>query len=278
MNPAVAEAFTPEVGVVRSRARDTEGIVTLSVALPGRGVLQYEPGQFNMLLVHGIGEIPVSISGLSQDRGAYLHTIRAVGAVSQALCQLKRGSSLGVRGPYGTHWPLEALGGGDLLLVAGGLGLAPLRPAIRWALRNRARFKELFILYGARTPADLLYEKEWARWTQGRGATLRVTVDRPGRGWRGLVGTPSDALPRRLHEPGKAAALLCGPEIMMRYVSQDLGALGVPKARIFVSLERNMKCALGLCGRCQLERHFVCRDGPVFALPRVERLLSTREL
>lgn len=232
-----------------------------------------------MLYAHGVGEIPVSISGDAPD-GALLHTIRDVGAVSAALCALRPGDRLGLRGPYGTAWPVEELRGRSVMIVAGGIGLAPLRPAIRYIVRHRRDYGRVLVAYGARTPSDALYPSERSRWTKPGKSTIEVTttVDHGDSDWHGAVGVVTGLLPKRLDDAPSWGALVCGPEIMMRFVAHDLGALGVPRDSIYLSMERNMKCAIGLCGHCQLGRYFVCRDGAVFALPQIDGLMTVKEL
>jgi NAD(P)H-flavin reductase len=227
-----------------------------------------------MLYAFGVGEIPVSISG---DPDVLVHTLRSVGPVSAALCAARRGDVLGVRGPYGTAWPVEEARGKDVVFVAGGLGLAPLRPAIRAVLAERESYGRVSILVGARTPRDLLYPAELRRWK--RRADVRLTVDAPsGAAWKGDVGVVTPLVGRVAFDPARTTAMMCGPEVMMRFVGAELVARGIPPASVHLSMERNMKCAVGLCGHCQLGPDFVCKDGPVFAWPRMERALGVREL
>lgn len=273
-----AQGLAPEPGVLRHKRWDNDDIVTLTVTIPGRHHLSFVPGQFNMLYAHGVGEIPISISGMTRDRHAFLHTVRVVGAVSKALAEAKPGQIVGVRGPYGRGWPLGASDRGALLIIAGGLGIAPLRPAISWVRRNRRRFSDFWLIYGARNSKDFIYVNEWPAWSAQDLGVFRPIVDRSDRSWRGLVGTPCDVLPRQIEEPAKAVALVCGPEVMMRHVCRDLLALGLLAEHIFISIERNMHCAIGICGRCQFGPYFVCQDGPIFSFDRVEKMLSIPEL
>lgn len=274
----LAKLWTPTLAVVQSKRHEAEDIVTLSVAWSDHQLLTYRPGQFNMLHLPTVGEIAISISGLNRAGNAYQHTIRAVGPVSRALCNLPQGAMLGMRGPYGSAWPLDELGGGDLFVVAGGLGLAPLRPVVRWALRNRRRFRDLIVVYGARRCGDLVYARDRQRWTGKDLADVRVILDRPDPLWHGPVGTPLAVLPRTLTQAEQAAVLVCGPEIMMRAVADHFLQLGVRQNRIFISMERNMQCALGNCGRCQFGPYFVCYDGPVFTYAQVAKFLTIKEL
>jgi NAD(P)H-flavin reductase len=242
----------------------------------------YRPGQFNMLYAFGVGEIPISFSGdpsgaLARS-GELVHTVRAVGAVSRALCALKRGACVGVRGPFGSAWPLEACQGHDVLVVAGGIGLAPLRPVVYELLANRERYGRVSLLDGARTPGDLLYRMEIERWRARGHIEVLVTVDRGTAAWTGSVGVVTKLIERAHFDPTSAAALVCGPEIMMRFTARELLARGLTAERIYISLERNMQCAVSHCGHCQFGPVLVCRDGPVFRYDHVARLLLQREL
>lgn len=262
------------------RVADTwaETADTWSVELvpTGRGLPPFAPGQFAMIYAFGVGEVPVSASDLQGRHGGLVHTVRAVGAVSDALCRLRPGDSVGLSGPYGTGWDLEAAVGQEVLIVAGGIGLAPLRPVVHAVLARQEAYGSLAVLLGARTPADLIYRTETERW-RGR-ARVEVTVDRPGPGWRGAVGVVTTLLDRLDVRPERTCALVCGPEVMMRHTARDLVTRGLPPHRIQVSLERNMQCATGHCGHCQLGPLLVCRDGPVVGYDRVAPLLLVREL
>ncbi|HEY5789396.1 MAG TPA: FAD/NAD(P)-binding protein [Gammaproteobacteria bacterium] len=241
--------------------------------------LGFVPGQFNMLYLHGVGEVPISISG-DPAGGALTHTIRAVGAVTDVLQKLRRDDSIGVRGPYGVGWPVVEAEGNDILIVAGGLGLAPLRPAIHHVLAHRERYGSVGIYYGARTPADILFRKELERWRGRFDLFVEVTVDAAERGWGGRVGVVPKLIDPKRHnfDPAHTVALLCGPEMMMRYSVEALERHGVDSRRIYVSMERNMHCAIGLCGHCQLGSEFICKDGPVFPFARLAPVFHLREL
>ncbi len=268
--------MTPALYRVRRRRVELEDTVTLELEeAAGRSRLDFAPGQFTMLYSFGVGEIPISISGDPEQKETLVHTIRQVGAVSGALAGLKRGATLGVRGPFGSPWPVQKTGC-DVVLVAGGIGLAPLRPAIYHLLRHRDRYGRITLVYGARTPDVLLYTRELERWK--RSLELLVTVDHADSHWRGHVGVVTTLLPRVELDPAKAVAMVCGPEIMMRFTAEALLKRGLPASQVYVSLERNMHCALGTCGHCQLGGLLVCRDGPVLDYQTVAPLLATREL
>lgn len=238
----------------------------------------YRPGQFNMLYLPGVGETPISLSGDSPEISTWDHTVRVVGNATRTLSQLGEGKTLGMRGPYGSSWPLDACQDRDVILVAGGIGLAPLRPAIRAIVANRQQYGRVTLLYGARTPRDLLFQREFDSWTAA-GISVHVTVDRSAVGWLGNVGVVTLLLDRlRPLEPERSQLLMCGPEVMMRYTVRSALARGLTREQIYVSLERNMQCAVGLCGHCQLGPAFVCKDGPVFCYPEMEPYLLVEGL
>lgn len=246
-----------------SKSNETPDTVTLVFEdLEADGV-PFSPGQFMMVYVFGIGEVPISIAGNPHTPQLLVHTVRAVGAVTNAICDLQPGEVVGMRGPYGTGWPLSAAQGRDLLIVTGGIGLAPLRPAVIEALNHRDELDSLSLIYGARTPEDLLYKDDLLGWESSREIEVEVTVDRASSDWWGDVGLVTRLLPRVSFEPLNTAAFVCGPEVMMRVVARDLRDRGVPAPNIYVSMERNMKCAVGFCGHCQYGRDLLCRTGPI---------------
>jgi NAD(P)H-flavin reductase len=256
---------------VVERRDETADTVTLTLTATGEPIAGWGPGQFTMVYAFGVGEIPLSISG--GDGDLIHHTVRAVGAVSRALCQAPVGAVLGVRGPYGEGWPAPP-DGADVVVVAGGIGLAPLRPVITAALARPGR---LSVLIGARTPADLVFTGELDDW-RASGAEILVTVDRAGAGWSGRVGLVTALLPVASFAPRHAVGYVCGPEVMMRLSARALVELGVRPDRVAVSLERNMRCGVAVCGHCQLGPVLVCRDGPVVGYDLADRLFSTEEL
>ncbi|AWN30528.1 MULTISPECIES: FAD/NAD(P)-binding protein [unclassified Streptomyces] len=251
---------------------DTAEVVLepVSQALP-----PFVPGQFAMVYAFGVGDIPLSLSGIDGTR--LTHTVRAVGAVSGALHRLSPGETVGVRGPLGSGWDLPTAAGRDLVIVAGGLGLAPLRPLVVAALAELQRYGRLNILIGARTPRDLVCARDIGSW-RAAGARVQVTVDRPDDLWQGDVGVVTTLLDRAEFDVANAAAFLCGPEVMIRAAARDLAHRGLPPDRIRISLERTMHCGTGHCGHCQLGPLLLCRDGPVVPWNRAEPLLSVREL
>ncbi|QHC27006.1 oxidoreductase [Streptomyces sp. GS7] len=251
---------------------DTAEIVLDPVAAP---LPPFVPGQFAMVYAFGIGDIPLSASGVDGHR--LTHTVRAVGAVSRALQGLPPGATVGVRGPFGIGWELFAAQGRDVLVVAGGLGLAPLRPLVRAVLAARRQYGRLTVLIGARTPGDLLCTRDLDDW-RAAGARVEVTVDRPDDSWQGDVGVVTGLLDRSEFDPANTAAFVCGPEVMMRATARDLVHRGLAPHRVRISLERTMHCGTGHCGHCQLGPLLLCRDGPVVPWDIAEPLLSVREL
>jgi len=274
------DALTPRPYRVRQTTRESHDTVTLDLE-PADGTpgLAFQPGQFNMLYLFAAGEVPISVSGDPARGDHLLHTVRRVGAVTRGLCALAAGDEIGVRGPFGTAWPVDEAVGRDVVLVAGGIGLAPLRPALYRILARRRDYGRVVLLYGARTPQDLLFRQELEAWRGRFDLEVEVTVDNAAEdAWYGEVGVVTRLIHRAPFEPGHTTAFLCGPEVMMRFTIRELQDRGLAAADVYVSVERNMRCGVGLCGHCQLGACFVCCDGPVFALPRVERLLSIWEL
>ena len=244
----------------------------------GSAIPPFATGQFNMLYVFGVGETPISISGDPAKRKPLVHTTRAVGTVSRAMRELKPENVVGVRGPFGSHWPIEHAMGKDIVIVTGGIGLAPLRSAMYQITAQREKYGKVALLYGARTPEDILYRKELENWRAHFDLEVYVTVDRATGKWRGSVGVVTRLIPKAPFDPQNTIALVCGPEIMMRFSAAELEKRGVAAGNIFVSMERNMKCAVGFCGHCQYGPDFVCKDGPVFQYSHVKDLLVKWEI
>jgi len=282
MSQALAQdPFIPALYRVGRMHRELPDTVTLEM-VPVAGMRpEFAPGQFNMIYVFGVGEVAISVSG-DPDSAMLVHTVRNVGAVSGAITRLEPGSTVGIRGPFGSAWPVDEAAGSDVVIVAGGLGLAPVRPAIYHVLANRGKYGRVAILFGSRHPADILYRHELERWRQRLDVQVEVTVDHADADWHGNVGTVPALLARRARgtqfEPHETVAFVCGPEVMMRYTAAALQGAGVPDARIWLSLERNMKCGIGLCGHCQFGPSFVCKDGPVFSFDQIAGFLTMREV
>jgi NAD(P)H-flavin reductase len=276
---ALGDPMAVESFFVRRIKRETDDTFTLELR-PANGArsLSFAPGQFNMIHVHGVGEIPISISGDPDEPKTWLHTTREVGMVTRAMRRLRPGEAVGVRGPFGSSWPVGEAEGNDVVIVSGGIGLAPLRPALYTILSRRERYGRVVLLYGARTPADILYRAELERWRARFDLEVYATVDRAMSGWRGNVGVVTTLISRAPFDPLNTIALVCGPEVMMRFTVLELQLRGVGPQAIFLSLERNMKCAIGFCGHCQLGPVFVCRDGPVFCYERIKDWLVKWEV
>jgi len=273
--PIELAATTPRPFTVVERRRETEDTWTLELEPVDGPPLESLPGQFTMLYAFGVGEVPISISTCG-DR--LVHTVRAVGAVTDAICAAEPGTVLGVRGPFGNAWPLEEAVGRDLLIVAGGIGLAPLHGALVHALENRRDYREVALLYGARTPADLLYRAELVGLGSRHDLQLDVTVDAADWQWHGKVGVVPKLVAAARFDPDTAIALVVGPEIMMRFTIEALLARGIATERIYLSMERNMRCGVGHCGHCQLGPTLICRDGPVYSAAGIAALMEVREL
>jgi NAD(P)H-flavin reductase len=275
MAAVAARAMLPQARRVRGVRRETSDTVTLTLDAPG---VPFEPGQFNMLYAFAAGEVAISMSGDPKRTGESVHTIKAVGAATRALAELDAGGTVGVRGPYGTPWPVGAARGQDLVIVAGGLGLAPLRPVVYHVLSRRADYGRVTVLVGARTPDDLLFQEEMTRWSGSGALDVRTIVDRAAPGWKGRVGVVPALLADVTLDNRRTLAFVCGPEVMMRFTVRALAGHGLADDRIFLSLERNMKCAVGFCGHCQFGPSFICKDGPVFSFDALRPRFSTREL
>ena len=265
---------------VRRAWSELDGVTSMELNPLDGPAVGFQPGQFNMLYAFGIGEAAISISSDPARPDRLVHTIRSVGAVSAALSALEDGDMVGVRGPFGAGWPIATETGRHIVFVAGGLGLAPLRPAIYHVLEHRQDYTGLTLVYGARSPQDLLYANEIKRWKSRFDTDVEVTVDHAAADWTGRVGVVTTCLDRVLagSDPSSMSAFVCGPEIMMRFAVKSLAGGGVPQDRIWISMERNMKCAIGFCGHCQFGPEFVCRDGPVFRYDRVAALMAEKEI
>ena len=272
------DPFVPQVYRVDGVRRELSDTVTLELKPVSGSRPSFEPGQFNMLYVFGVGEVPISMSGNCTDEARFVHTVRDVGAVSGAIAKLEPGAMIGVRGPFGTSWPVTTAEGSDVVIIAGGLGIAPLRPAIYSILANRRRYGHVVILVGSRNPKDLLYRLELEEWRRRLDIDIEVTVDHADADWRGNVGVVPGLIPRAAFDPEETVALVCGPEVMMRFTVSALRDAGVASERIYLSMERNMKCAVGLCGHCQFGPAFICKDGPVMRYDKIGEIFAVREL
>jgi len=259
MNPYIPKIV--KIEKIREETEDTKTFVLDSN-------LDYSPGQFVELSVFGYGEAPISISG---GDGKICLTIRAVGNVTRRIHEMKEGDEVGIRGPFGKGWPVEKAKGKNLLLVAGGIGLAPLRPVIEYVLKHRDNFRMVTLLYGARKPSLMLFKYEFERWSKEMDTLF--TVDEPEPGWNGHVGVVT-TLCDKIRHVDSTITFMCGPPVMMKYTSMVLMELGFPPGEMYLSLERNMKCGIGICGHCAVGGVYVCRDGPVFSLNKALRFIE----
>ncbi len=267
--------YVPKPMAITRAVRELTDVFTFLLEVPDG--FSFRPGQFNMLYVHGAGEVPISISGDPADPARLVHTVRSVGRVTRAMEALGAGDVLGVRGPYGTGWPLDEVKERDVLVVAGGLGIAPLRSAVLHVLAHRHTYGRFTVLCGFRSPSEILFREDLERWRGRFDCHLDATVDRADPSWLGNVGVVTKLLGGISVGP-ETAAFVCGPEIMMRFVVRELMGRGVPASSIWLALERNMKCGIGMCGHCQLGPYFVCKDGPVHRFDRLEPLFLVREV
>jgi NAD(P)H-flavin reductase len=278
--PNAVNPWLTHTVAIRQITPELDGVATYHLAFCDPAAAEcyrFAPGQFNMLYLPGAGEIPISLSEDPQATESWAHTVRVAGNVTRTLARLKPGETLGLRGPFGTCWPLHECQGRDVLLVAGGIGLAPLRPAIYELLHNSHQYGRLHLLYGARSPDTLLYTSEYDKWAN-RGLNVQTTVDRPAPGWGGNVGVVPLLL-ERLHDFNAESAVLlaCGPEVMMKFTVKAALRRGMSPSQMWVSMERNMHCAVGLCGHCQFGPEFICKDGPVFRHDRIASYLNVEE-
>ena len=271
LEPTWAEitAITPEV----------EGVSTFWLKFNDPAIQRtysFKPGQFNMVYVPGIGEAAISICSDPSDTSTIGHSIRFVGNVTRAVSRLKVGDVIGLRGPFGSSWPMDDLVGKDIFMAAGGIGLPPLRPAIYHILRNRDKYGKVTVVYGARNPSELMYTNEYEAW-RGAGIDMQLTVDRGDANWTGRVGVVPMWFYQFRIDARKTAILTCGPEIMIRFVIYEALARRIPTDSIHVSLERNMKCGQGSCGHCQIGPYFICKDGPVFRFDALQPFFNVEE-
>ncbi|MBM4175481.1 MAG: Ni/Fe hydrogenase subunit gamma [Ignavibacteria bacterium] len=278
MNHSIMDPMIPHPYKIQRVIKETHDTFTLELkSIEKNGTFSFAPGQFNMLYIAGIGEVPISISGNPTKNGSLIHTTRAVGTVTKEMAKLKRSDVIGIRGPFGTNWPVKEAEGNDVLLVAGGIGLAPLRPVIYHILSKREYFGKIILLYGTRTPQDILFRKELEKLKSRLDIDIYVTVDRATRAWNGNVGVVTRLIPRAPFDPINTIAMICGPEIMMRYTITEISRRGIASENIYVSVERNMKCGIGLCGHCLYGTEFICKDGPVFRYDQIQNIFGKRE-
>ena len=279
MKSISTEPMIPKPFRIHRMTKETHDTYTIELeSTNGADGFPFSAGQFNMVYVFGVGEVPISISGDPSIPKMLRHTTRSVGAVTKAILKLRSGDVLGVRGPFGNHWPVSEAVGNDVVIVAGGIGLAPLRPVLYSFISHRDKYGKIILLYGARKPEDLLYKKELEQWRGRFDLEVKVIVDSASGNWRGNVGVVTTLIPRIQFDPLHTVAMICGPEVMMRYTLKELQSSGIKNENIYVSMERNMKCGICLCGHCQFGPKFVCKDGPVFCYDHIKELFGKREI
>lgn len=267
----------PTLYEVKTITHDTSDVFTLTLGTTedNKGMV-FSPGQFNMLYHFGFGEVAISVSGDPSREETLVHTIRAVGSVTQSMKKLKVGDEIGVRGPFGSYWPLLK-NHSDVLIVAGGIGLAPLRPALFDLVAHKNLYQNITLLYGARSPEEILYKNDLERW-QEQGVKIETTVDYADLNWQGQVGVVTSLIKKNIKDPKNTLVFICGPEIMIKFAVHELLGAKVEGKDIFISLERNMQCAVGFCGHCQYGPYFLCKDGPVFSHAQLQKWLMIKEL
>jgi NAD(P)H-flavin reductase len=270
--------MTPELYKVTAFKHEIPEVFTLELQGLTQDTLKFSPGQFCMLHMFGVGESAISISGAAHQDDKVIHTIKALGVVTNKLQNLREGAIIGLRGPYGEPWPIKKMTGKNVVIASGGLGLAPLRPVIYHIIKNRKKYKKVWLFYGARTPADILYADEIQNWADKHDILVRISVDKAEGNWQGNVGVVTPLIHKEKIPSKDVIALLCGPEIMMHFGVIELEKKKISKKDIYISMERNMQCGVGYCGHCIFGPKLICRDGPVFSFDEVGDFLQVREL
>jgi NAD(P)H-flavin reductase len=271
--------YVPHAARIVERVEEAPGIFTLRLAFADADVhaaYQFLPGQFNMLYLHGAGEIPISIVSDPEDEHLYDHTVRVVGRVTKGLARLKADDVIGVRGPFGRGWPLQAAQDKDVVLITGGLGCAPLVSVINYVVRRREQYRRLVIMQGVKHAADLFWKDRYDHWAALADTQVILAASRGGQGWPFATGYITSQLDEARFDPGNCVAMLCGPEGMMKAAIENLTSKGVTDSAIWLSTERNMQCAIGQCGHCQIGPYFVCKDGPVFCYSQLKPLFGVK--
>ena len=258
--------YVPLKAVIEDVKTQTHDTKTFTIRLDDNKDFDFKPGQFNMVSLLGYGEAPISISSEPNVKNKFDHTIRFVGSLTHTIEKFKPGDMVGIRGPFGNSWPVEEARGKNVLFIAGGIGLAPLRPFIKQVFHERDQFGKVQILYGARGTGEMLFTDEFDDWRKQADTELHLTVDKleENEKWDHTVGVVTVLYNVAKLDPANTVAVICGPEIMMRFAARGLLKHGFFAPQIYLSMERRMKCGVGKCGHCQLGPRFVCKDGPVF--------------
>ena len=269
--------YLPAEAEIVERIQESPTIFTLRLRFTDpelHNTYSFEPGQFNMVYLYGVGEVPISIVSDPEDEHLYDHTIRIVGRVTRGLAQLKQGDNVGIRGPFGRGWPLAQAQGRDVLIVTGGLGCAPVVSVINYVIKRRPRFGRLTIMQGVKHSDDLLWRERYRQWGELANTQVIVAADKGGQQWPWRIGRVIEMFNDIQLEPHQTIAMMCGPEGMMKAAVDRLLARGVAETMLFLSMERNMQCAIGHCGHCQYGGRFVCKDGPVFSFGQIKTLMG----
>ncbi len=264
--------YIPTMGVIKQTRMLTEKEKWFEIQMPESHAFSYEPGQFVEVSLLGIGEAPISITSAMETPGLFEMAIRDVGMLTQQLHALNVGDKLGIRGPFGQGFDVQNFKGKDVLIVAGGIGLVPLRSLIHTIFKDRDSYGRLIILYGSKTSKDLLYRNELNMWESNPGIEFQVTVDQPSPDWNGIVGVITTLIPTVSLDVENTVAAIVGPPVMYKFVLLSLHTKGLPEKNMYLSLERRMKCGVGKCGHCQINQSLVCQDGPVYHYPELKKL------
>ena len=272
--------YLPRSARVVEHCQESPSIFTLRLELEdseAHKAFNFHPGQFNMLYLHGVGEVPISIVSDPEDEHLLDHTIRAVGRVTNGLARLRAGDVIGIRGPFGRGWPLQDAQDRDIVLLTGGLGCAPVVSVIHYVMRRRERFGEVVIMQGVKHADDLIWRDQYEAWRQQPDVQVLLAADEaPSGRWPWHIGRVTALLDQARFNPAQATVMMCGPEPMMWGATKDLLKMGLPESDIWISMERSMHCAIGHCGHCQYADRFVCKQGPVFSYRDIKDLFGTK--
>lgn len=265
-----ASPYLPSPATVERVSRLTEKERLFKLSLPG-GAPKYAPGQFFMAGLPGYGEAPFSVTSLAGGDGGFELCVRAAGSLTNALHRLRKGDSLWLRGPFGRGFDAASMRGKDILFIAGGIGMVPMRALIQEVVSQKESYGRLTLIYGSKAPEDILFNGEMEEW-KGLGLDLYLTIDKPSPKWKGNVGVVTSIIPKLAIDPSKTSAVVVGPPVMYKFVILSLWDKKIPRDEIILSLERRMKCGLGKCGHCQINRSYVCQEGPVYRLSELKDL------
>jgi NAD(P)H-flavin reductase len=275
MKEAVTNLLLPQTAVLKERITESADTFSLYLSAANAKNFSYKPGQFNMLGIAGIGEAPFSFSSLDTGKREFVHTIRTAGNVVDALSKFRKGQKITFRGPYGTGWPMDKLKGKNVIVVAGGIGIAPLRPVIHYLIKNKSIPASIYLIYGTKTLTDILFKNELKKWSKDINVLLSAEAINGKSSLDIQKGLVTILLSRIKVSPAESITLMCGPQIMMKFVAADLILKGQKSSDIYISLERRMRCGISHCGHCQIGAKYVCKDGPVFCLPDIKRFPDT---